>query len=524
MSTDNQLLDQAQLLFKSDKFDEAKSIFAEIVAREPTNGIALQGLGYVASKQNEYEQAVQYLEQAQLYLPPSLELYVHLTYLCKLAGQNGRGLGWIEQGLLLAPTDYEALSFKTGVLLELGRYEEALAHLRQVIVLYPQDAQLYFQLGQISGVLGRLQDEEEAYLWVLQIKPDALQVRVNLGVTLRDQFKFDQALSQFNHVLKVDPNHAGARTNRAQLNLLLGNLSQGWKDYEWRWLDGVASHGIEGVRWQAPKSVKAAKSTKLLIHAEQGFGDTIQFSRYVSVLKNFFPKTDITFRVQKELVSFLRPNFPQIKVVSAHEPLVEFDSHLPLLSAPFALERHLQVIPGFATPLSVSQEKHHEWRERLGLKTKPRVGLVWSGRPTHLNDRNRSISLSDFIQILSENCDFFSLQKEIRSEDQKVLNGESRLKSFTANLDDFSDTAALCQHMDLVISVDTSVAHLAASLGRPTWVLLPHLPDWRWQLNRTDTDWYPSMRLFRQGQAGQWSGVIERVKEALAQLIPADAP
>lgn len=519
MSTDDQRLEEAQALFKAGKFEEAKLIFAELVERHPMHGVAWQGLGYVAGKQRQYERAVQYLAQAQQYLPPSLEIYVQLTYLSKLARLNEQALSWVEQGLRLAPRDYEALSYKTGILIELGRYEEAVAHIRQVLEIYPNDAQLYFQFGQISGVMGRLQDEEDAYRRALQIKPDALQVRVNLGVALRDQFKFDEALSQFNHVLKVDPNHAGARTNRAQLNLLLGNLPQGWKDYEWRWLDGVASHGIEGPRWQAPKSVKAAQSCKLLIHAEQGFGDTIQFSRYVATLNTLFPKTEIIFRVQHELVSFLRPNFPQINVQSAQDPMVEFDAHLPLLSAPFALEKYLQAIPALVSPFSVSEEKYREWGARLGVKNRGRVGLVWSGRPTHLNDKNRSVTLTHMLSLLSERHDFYSLQKEIRPQDQQVLSGESRLQSFGADLHDFSDTAALCQHMDLVISVDTSVAHLAASLGRPTWVMLPHLPDWRWQLNRSDTDWYDTVRLFRQASPGKWAEVIEQVKDALTQKL-----
>jgi len=523
MTTEDQRLEQAQSLFRAGKLEEAKALFSDIVALNVKCGVALQGLGYVAGKQNQYEQAVLYLTQAQQYLPPSLELFLHLSYLSKLAGHHAESLSWIDQGLTLVPQDYEALSFRTGILLTLGRYDEALMHLRGMIKTYPRDPQLYFQVGQVCGVMGCLEDEISAYQYALELKPDALQVRVNLGVALRDQFKFTEAQSQFNHVIKLDPDHAGARTNRAQLNLLLGKMAQGWKDYEWRWLDGTASHGIEGPRWQTPKSVKTYKAVHLLVHAEQGFGDTLQFSRYVWALKKLFPKVDITFRVQKELVSFLKPNCPLVNVVSAQDTLVAYDAHLPLLSVPFALEKYIQSIPKLDQPYSVSQIKQQEWSDRLGVKTKPRIGLAWSGRPTHLNDKNRSISLHQFSDLLSEDCDFYSLQKEIRADDLTVLTKDARLKSFSDDIVDFSDTAALCQHMDLVMSVDTSVAHLAASLGQPTWVLLPHMPDWRWQLERMDTDWYESVRLFRQNVADAWPDVIERMQQALKQFIQVNA-
>lgn len=519
MTTEDQRLERAQSFFRAGKLEEAKALFSDIHVLNAKCGVALQGLGYIAGKQNQYEQAVLYLNQAQQYLPPSLELFLQLSYLCKLAGRDAASLSWIDQGLSLAPQDYEALSFRTGILLTLGRCDEALIHLRRMIKVYPQDAQLYFQLGQVCGVLGCLEDEISAYQRALDLKPDALQVRVNLGVALRDQFKFAEAHSQFNQVLKLDADHIGARTNRAQLNLLLGKMAQGWKDYEWRWLDGTASHGIECPRWQTPKSVKAVKAVHLLVHAEQGFGDTLQFSRYVWALKKLFPKIDITFRVQKELVSFLKPNFPLVNVVSAQEALTAYDAHLPLLSAPFALEKYIQIIPKLDQIYAVSQLKQREWSDRLGVKTKPRIGLAWSGRPTHLNDKNRTIPLHEFSNLLSEDFDFYSLQKEIRTEDLKVLSRESRLKSFSDEIFDFSDTAALCQHMDLVISVDTSVAHLAASMGRPTWVLLPHMPDWRWQLERMDTDWYESVRLFRQHAANEWPEVIEQMQQAVRRFI-----
>jgi len=521
MNNINHQLEQAQALFKAGKLIEAREIFAEVHARAPEHGVALQGLAYVAAKQNAYDEAIQYLVQAEKVLPKTIELYVHLTYLCKLAKRDDDALAWINQGLALVSNDYEALNFKTGVLIDLKRHDEALAHLRLVVKVFPTHPELHFQTGQVCGLLGQLDEEIAAYQRALELKPDSLPARLNLGVALRDRFRFDEAMEQFNQVLKIDTNHPGARTNRAQQNLLLGNLSMGWKDYEWRWQDGALSHGVNGPRWQAPKSPKVAKACRLLIHAEQGFGDTIQFSRYVTLIKKLFPKTEIIFRVQPELVSIFQLNLPNVLVISSADPLPDFDFHLPLLSAPFALEKYCQLPPKLDHVLSVQQDKIDQWQQLLGPKTKPRVGLVWSGRATHLNDHNRSITLAALVKLLSDRYDFYSLQKDIRSHDEAVLRTCQQIRTFSQNIVDFSDTAAFCQQMDLVISVDTSVAHLAASLGLPTWILLPHLPDWRWQINRTDTDWYESVRLFRQGESGDWAEVLIQISKAMdKQLAP----
>lgn len=519
MNTIDQLLEQAQSLFKAGKLEKAREIFADVHARAPDQGVALQGLAYVAAKQNAFDEAIQYLVQAEKFLPKAIELYVHLTYLCKLAKRYEEALTWINHALALKPGDYEALTFKTGILIELKEYDQALVNLRDAVKIFPTSPELYFQIGQICAVLGLFDEEIAAYQRALELKPDLLAARVNLGVVLRDRFRFDEALDQFNQVLKMDTNHPGARTNRAQLNLLLGRLTLGWKDFEWRWQDGVLSHGVQGPRWQAPKSPKTAKACRLLIHAEQGFGDTIQFSRYVSFIKTLFPKTEIIFRVQQELVSLFQFNIPDVSLISSAESLPEFDFHLPLMSAPYVLEKYCVSPPKLDHFFKIKNEKTEQWQHALGPKIKPRVGLVWSGRATHLNDHNRSITLKDMVNLLSARYDFYSLQKEIRSDDQAVLATVGQIRSFSQDIADFSDTAALCQQMDLVISVDTSVAHLSASLGLPTWVLLPHLPDWRWQLNRGGSEWYETVRLFRQGESGDWAEVLHNVSKEMDRQL-----
>jgi len=198
--------------------------------------------------------------------------------------------------------------------------------------------------------------------------------------------------------------------------------------------------------------------------------------------------------------------------------LPEFDFHCPLLSLPLAFNTSLGENPAQQRYLAAQSDRVDEWKRKLGPRTKPRVGLVWSGNLAHKGDSSRSISLGDFLPFLPEGCEYFSLQKEVRAADAEDIRAFGNIRQFAQQLDDFSETAALCELMDLVISVDTSVAHLSGALGRPTWILLPHVPDWRWLLDREDSPWYPSARLFRQDRVGNWQAVFEKIAAALQEL------
>jgi ADP-heptose:LPS heptosyltransferase len=200
--------------------------------------------------------------------------------------------------------------------------------------------------------------------------------------------------------------------------------------------------------------------------------------------------------------------------------LPDFDCHCPLLSLPLALKTNLNTIPSSTKYLTADAAKVARWRAKLGEKTKPRIGVAWSGSPIHANDRNRSILLAELIQYLPIGYQYVVVQKDSRSADQKTLETNPRMMNFSDDLEDFSDTAALCECLDLVISVDTSVAHLSAALGRTTWIVLPFSPDWRWLMDRDDSPWYPSVKLYRQTGIGDWNGVLERVRADLIRTFP----
>ena len=284
---------------------------------------------------------------------------------------------------------------------------------------------------------------------------------------------------------------------------------------EWRWKkeDGVKiRRNFKQPLWLGKEDLT---DKVILLHAEQGLGDSIQFCRYAKLVKQ--RGAYVLLEVPTALLGLLDGLEGIDVLIAKGQTLPAFDFHCPLLSLPLAFETDFTNIPCPTPYLAASASKCEAWTKRLGEKTKMRVGLVWSGSTTHKNDHNRSLTLKQLLPYLPDSCEYVSLQKEIRLEDKEFLDSSGILQ-YSEELEDFTDTAALCALMDLVISVDTSVAHLAGAMGKATWVLLPNAPDWRWLLDRDDSPWYPSVKLYRQGIDRQWLPVLERVAADLHLL------
>ena len=255
----------------------------------------------------------------------------------------------------------------------------------------------------------------------------------------------------------------------------------------------------------------------ILLHSEQGFGDTIQFCRYVPLVAARGAR--VILEVERPLQELMTTLVGATQVISKGNPLPDFDFQCPLLSLPLAFGTRHETTPSVTPYLRAPVQALKSWQARLAPNARPRIGLVWSGKPTHKNDQNRSISLRSLIPLLDIEATFVSLQQDVRTDDATVLKDQSSILYFGEALKNFSDTAALISNLDLVISVDTSVAHLAGALAKPVWVLLPFVPDWRWLLDRNDSPWYPTARLFRQDDTRAWDKVIARVHAALYELV-----
>jgi hypothetical protein len=328
---------------------------------------------------------------------------------------------------------------------------------------------------------------------------------------LQDCSRWDEALQSYDRAISVDPEFADAQYNRAVALLNCGDFGRGWAGYEWRWK--IASRlGLGEVRsftqplWLGEESLGGKR---VLLHSEGGLGDTLQFCRYASLLDK--QGATVYLEVPASLVCVLKNLDGVTQVIAQGDALPPFDYHCPLLSLPLACKTTLDGVPAARRYLHSDAAMVKQWRLQLKHQTRPRVGLVWSGNPNNSSDQRRSIRLADWVAHLPPEIQYFRLQHDVRSDDRKTLDSNPCISSIDDNLLDFVHVAALCECMDIVISVDTSLAHLSGALGQRTWILLSFSADWRWLRDREDSPWYPSVKLYRQQSPGEWREVFERI-------------
>ena len=395
----------------------------------------------------------------------------------------------------------------------LKRFGEALAHYDYAISLNPTLAEAYCNRGAVLNELERFDDALLSYDRAISLNPKYAEAYSNRGVTLNKLKRFDEALINYDKAISLKPDLIEGYWNKAFLKLILGDYELGWQLHEWRWKSFLKKHVREFSEplWLGDASISGKT---LLIYAEQGIGDVIQFCRYVYAATALGAK--VILEVYSPLVSLLSTLGDNILVVDMGASLPVFDFQCPVMSLPLAFKTSIKTVPVKIPYLFVDVDKQNIWKERLGIKTKKRIGLVCSGSTIYPEDAQRSISLHLFESLLELPFEFHLLQKEIRSNDETFLAENSHIQTHQENLFDFSCTAALVKEMDLVISVDTSVAHLAGALGCPVWVLLAWNADWRWLLDRSDSPWYPTATLFRQPEMGNWKAVIDDVCRRLS--------
>ncbi|HEX7933168.1 MAG TPA: tetratricopeptide repeat protein [Paraburkholderia sp.] len=503
------------------QLNDATRLLHDILARVPDHGEALEGLGYLAIRQQDYAGAAQHLLQASLHMPMSADQLDFAAQVCQTAGRHDSAADLFERSLAHSPNRAASLLGAAMSLMQLGELDRAQHMLTRLCAIQPDSAEAHYNRGTLLGRMGRYEDELDAYRLAIKLNPRFVSAYVNLGVALRDLLRFDEALLQFKKALAVNPNDAGARTNRAQTNLLLGEFEHGWREYEWRWRDGAQSHDFPAsTQWTGAQPIQGKT---ILVHHEQGFGDTLQFVRFADRLNAAGAR--VVLRVQDALLPLLRhyPNAAEVIGETHHTP--SFDYHVPLLSLPFALKLRAHDLGVSHAYLRADEALVAQWRELFATSARrPRIGIAWSGSRTHLNDRNRSMSLEQFKPLLDADADFFALQPDVRESDRAALaqlDRTGKLRDVSTRLTNFAETAALIDCLDVVISVDTAVAHLAGALGKPVWIALPLVPDWRWQLNRSDSPWYNEARLFRQTGRGDWHAVIAALRSAIDAFQPA---
>jgi len=507
------LCNRALTLYELNRFDEALASYDRALTLRPHYAEALCNRGLTLHELNRFEEALANYDRALTLQPDYTEALSNRGLTLHKLKRFDEALASYDRALMVRPDYAEALSNRGIILRELNRLEDALESYDRALVVRPEFAKALSNRGNVLHELNRFDEALTSFDRALKVDPEYAEALSNRGVTLHALMRFEEALSNFDRALRLRPNHADTHYNEALCRMLIGDFVRGWEKSEWRW---ETEHTSDKKRkfaqplWLGSSDI-AGKT--ILLHGEQGFGDMIQFCRYVPLIAERAGRVILEISDPLcELMSTL-PNTPQI--ISRGDPLPYFDLHCPLLSLPLAFGTEITTIPSVCPYLHASPQGILRWNARLGPRTRPRVGLVWSGRSTHKNDRNRSIKLRTLLPLLDIDAMFVSLQRDLRPDDGATLKDQENIIHFGDELRDFSDTAALISHLDLVISVDTSVAHLAGALSKPVWILLPFVPDWRWLLDREDSPWYPTARLFRQDHSRVWDGVIERVQKAL---------
>lgn len=393
-----------------------------------------------------------------------------------------------------------------------GRWEECVAAATAALALQPGHPEALANRGAALRMLGRIEEALADYDRAIAAAPGSAEAHNNRGVALAALNRHREAIDAYTRALELRPDYERARFNRATSRLVLGDLAHGWRDHESRWTGSEMHSGkrvLPGREWDGREEL-AGKT--LLLYAEQGMGDTIQFARYATLAARRGAR--VILEVHAPLVPLLRAIEGVDKAIALGEALPSFDLHAALMSLPLAFGTTRDSIPHAVPYLRADEGAVAAWRERLRDGNGKHIGLAWSGSRTLRNDANRSIALSRLASLVSPGRTLVAIQTDIRDTDRAAVKGLG-IRTFPSELRDLADTAALVCALDLVISVDTVAAHLAGALAKPAWVLLPFAPDWRWLLDRDDSPWYPTARLFRQPRIGDWDAVIERVAAAL---------
>jgi tetratricopeptide (TPR) repeat protein len=501
--------------------EEALANYERALALRPGHAEALNNRGVALQELGRPEDALASYDQALAASPDYVEAMFNRGNTLKAIERFEEALAGYEQVLARRPAYAGALNNRGLIFHHLKRFEDAIASYDRALAAQPDHFDALNNRGNSLKELKRHDEAIASYERALTLRPDDAMTLNNYAIALQEMRRLTDALARFEWAQAARPDYAEAHLGEAEIRLLTGDFSRGWSKYEWRWKVAMLRQHSLNRDFHQPLwlGAEAIDGKSILLQCEQSFGDTIQFCRYVPLLAKRGAR--VILQVQKPLQELMTslPGTPQ--VIAKDAPLPDFDIHCPLLSLPLAFDTRLESIPARVPYLAASKAHLKKWKQRLPKPSGPRIGLSWAGNPNFKNDFSRSIGLLPMLPLLSRtDMHFFSLQKDLREGDREILRSNPLITHLGDEIETFDDTAAIVSLLDLVISSDTSSVHLAGALGKPVWILLSFVPDWRWLLDRDDSPWYPTARLFRQTETREWQSVIRRVQDALRDLTP----
>jgi Tfp pilus assembly protein PilF len=486
----------------------------KILSLDALSANALNTRGVALGKLRRYEEALASYDAALAVAPERADIIINRGTTLLDLDRVDEALASFDAAIAREPENLAALINHGNACVRNDRFKDALDSFDKAQTIRPDRPSALIGRGIALAEMGRFEEAIACHDQALRIEPHVVAAHVNRGNAMLKVNRVEDALDNYNNALAIEPENAEANFNAAVTRLCLGDYKVGWEQYEYRWQKKqLKSDRREFPRpmWRGEKDIQGKT---IFLHSEQGFGDSLQFVRYAPMVAALGAR--VSLAVPPALRELLGSVAGVAQVLTDGDATPDFDLHCPLLSLPLAFGTELETVPAEVPYLWPSRERLEIWSPRLPSETgRLRVGLCWAGNPGHVNDRNRSLPLAHLADVLSlPNIDFVSIQREVKDEGAEILRSHGVLQlggQFTS----FSDTAAVVALLDLVVAVDTSVAHLAGAMGKGTALLLPFSPDWRWLLDRTDSPWYPSMRIFRQTESGDWSGPVARLRDEL---------
>ncbi|MEI6713371.1 MAG: tetratricopeptide repeat-containing glycosyltransferase family protein [Verrucomicrobiota bacterium] len=551
--TPQETLENAVLCVTSGRFAEAITLCEQCLKAQPTHvgawnllGVAYRGnhsllqsvqaheralelapddtdsriyLGESLLQCNRISDALTHLQKAVQMRPESAHAWSSLGYAQTLHKDFESAITALETAKRLDPTNPDILNRLGLAYRGAKQTDAAIDHYQQAIRLRPNFAQALNNLGAAQQLKLQFNEALVSYNQALEIQPEYLSVWNNLGTLFQSQHHLPEAIQAYQKAQRIDPKYFQAHVNEGHARLLMGDFGIGWLKHEYRWLATRTNpqRSFTQPLWRGEESL-AGKT--ILLHSEQGLGDTIQFIRYPEPLTQL--GATVLLEIQPSLLR-LAATGPGVHSVHTYgNSLPAFDFHCPLMSLPLAFKTTLETIPNQTPYLSAPTDALIKWKAIVPRGANLKVGIVWRGNPTHENDANRSVPFTLLEPLLDLNhADFVNLQLGLSDPESNAFHQRSNCMDPTGEILDYADTAALITQLDLVISADTSVAHLAGALGKPVWILLPFSPDWRWMLDRKDSPWYPSAQLFRQPTPQAWMPVISALTTSLSTVAQA---
>ncbi|MGI0487763.1 tetratricopeptide repeat protein [Pantanalinema rosaneae CENA516] len=494
---------------------QAEQLYRQVLQQQPQHPEALCLLGVIACQRGNLEDGIALYRQALVLRPDYVQARENLYLALWKQGRAmiEEAINGYNQIINFQPKALQAYANLGAILQDQGKEDQAILFYQQGLTIDPHNPHLLNGLGVALQKQHKLKAAVHFHQQALASQPNYIDGLVSLGKVWMELGKLSEAIDCFKHALTLEPNHAIAHHNYALLLLMQGNYHQGFVEYEWRFQTAeFPPCPFKQPVWDG----SPLQGRTLLLHAEQGLGDTIQLIRYAAIAQERGGRLVLTCHPPLTRLLSTVPGIEQI--VPLGLPLPDFHTYAPLMSLPRILGTTLETIPSHFPYLKAPQSANFPLP--VPQATRLKVGIVWSGGNLYKNNHNRSCPLQAFQPLLAlPDVTFYSLQKGIPQLDLAELGWQSQIQDLSPHLQDMADTAAAIAQLDLVITVDTAVAHLAGALAKPTWLLLAHLPDWRWLLDREDSPWYPTMRLFRQSHPGDWQGVMQQVVVALQAAI-----